>query len=123
MAADDDEKALRTFQRKAVPLLELYDEFGREESCRERTEARYGLSRADNEREHEWAPLIVMASLVHKLPNLGGLARTAEIFGAQKLVLHDRRLIKHEQFRNVAVTAEKWVPIEEVSSLLSLFSP
>ena len=34
-------------------------------------------------------PLIVFASFVNRTPNLGGLARTCEIFRAETLVVHD----------------------------------
>eukprot|EP00775_Hariotina_reticulata_P006297 gene6297-6532_t len=58
--------------------------------------------------------LIVVASLISKVPNLGGLARTAEVFGAQALVLADKRVTQQAAFTGVSVTAEHWVPIWEV---------
>jgi len=42
--------------------------------------------------------LIVVASLISKVPNLGGLARTAEVFGAQALVLADKRVTQQAGF-------------------------
>lgn len=48
-------------------------------------------ARDSHGRPHQ--PLILMAALVDKLPNLGGLARTAEIFGAEALVLSDMRVV------------------------------
>lgn len=36
--------------------------------------------------------LIVVASLISKVPNLAGLARTAEVLGAGALVLADKRV-------------------------------
>ena len=36
----------------------------------------------------------MIATLVDKLPNLGGLCRTCEIFNARKLVLADRQVLR-----------------------------
>ncbi|KAF6260973.1 hypothetical protein COO60DRAFT_830876 [Scenedesmus sp. NREL 46B-D3] len=65
--------------------------------------------------------LVVVASLISKLPNLAGLARTAEVLGAGALVLADRRVAADAAFTSISVTAERWVPIEEVkeAALLS----
>jgi tRNA guanosine-2'-O-methyltransferase len=59
--------------------------------------------------------LIVVASLVDRLPNLAGLARTCEVFRASRLVLADSRVTKDPQFASISVSAEHWVPIEEVA--------
>lgn len=55
-----------------------------------------------------------MASLIDKLPNLAGLARTCEVLGAGRLVLADVAVTKDPQFTAVSVTAEQWLPVEEV---------
>ena len=60
--------------------------------------------------------LIVVASLIDKAPNLGGLARTCEIFDAQCLVVSDREILTHREFTLLSMSAEKWVSIEEVPS-------
>ena len=57
--------------------------------------------------------LIVIASLLDKIPNLGGLARTAEIFGASKLVIGNKNVLNNRLFQTVSVTAEKWIDIDE----------
>lgn len=57
--------------------------------------------------------VIVCASLVDKVPNLGGLVRTAEVFAAEALVVPDLRLTKSVAFQAVAVTADRWVRIDE----------
>ncbi|KAK7677415.1 hypothetical protein QCA50_019633 [Cerrena zonata] len=49
--------------------------------------------------------LIVVSSLVDKPPNLGG---------AGLLTLNDIRVKNHPQFKNVAVTADYWMPMIEV---------
>ena len=57
--------------------------------------------------------LVVIASLLDKIPNLGGLARTAEIFGASKLVIGSKKVLENKLFQSVSVTAEKWIDIDE----------
>jgi tRNA G18 (ribose-2'-O)-methylase SpoU len=50
-----------------------------------------------------------------QIPNLGGLARTAEVFGARALVLSDAsRVTSDPLFTSLSVTAERWVPVVEV---------
>ena len=58
--------------------------------------------------------LIVVASLVEKVPNLGGLCRTCEIFNAAKLVVHDRKVTATPDFKSLAVSSDAWMDIDEV---------
>ncbi|RLN15678.1 hypothetical protein C2845_PM02G40530 [Panicum miliaceum] len=58
--------------------------------------------------------LIVVASLVDRIPNLAGLTRTCEVFRAAGLVVADKSILQDKQFRLISVTAEKWLPISEV---------
>lgn len=58
--------------------------------------------------------LIVVASLIDKAPNLGGLCRTCEIFGVQTLVLGNSHVMEDIQFKSLSVSAGKWMNIEEV---------
>ncbi|EEC74324.1 hypothetical protein OsI_09608 [Oryza sativa Indica Group] len=58
--------------------------------------------------------LIVVASLVDRIPNLAGLTRTCEIFKAVGLAVADKSIIEDKQFRLISVTAEKWLPMMEV---------
>ncbi|RKP32842.1 hypothetical protein METBISCDRAFT_21105 [Metschnikowia bicuspidata] len=62
--------------------------------------------------------LIVVASLVDKPPNLGGICRLCDVLGAGLLTLHDIKVKEHPQFKNVAVTAEHWMPMTEVKQEL-----
>jgi tRNA G18 (ribose-2'-O)-methylase SpoU len=62
--------------------------------------------------------LIIVASLIDKVPNLAGLARTCEVFRASKLVLADVSITTHPQFASISVSAEHWVPIEQVSPIV-----
>ncbi|AGO12955.1 AaceriADL294Cp [[Ashbya] aceris (nom. inval.)] len=59
--------------------------------------------------------LIVVASLVDKPPNLGGICRLSDVLGVGVMTVHDLRVKSHPQFKNVAVTADRWMPIEEVA--------
>ncbi|KAJ3289327.1 Tar (HIV-1) RNA binding protein 1, partial [Borealophlyctis nickersoniae] len=59
-------------------------------------------------------PLVVVASLVSKAPNLGGLCRTCEIFGAELLVVSNLKIREDQTFQTTAVTAHHWMPILEV---------
>lgn len=58
--------------------------------------------------------LIVVSSLVDKPPNLGGICRLCDVLGAGLMTVDDLRIKKHPQFKNVAVTADYWMPITEV---------
>jgi hypothetical protein len=52
-------------------------------------------------RRHE---LIVVASLIDKVPNLAGLARTAEVLGAGTLVLADIRVASDQLFTRLVTS-------------------
>lgn len=58
--------------------------------------------------------LILVASLLDRIPNLAGLARTCEVFKASSLVIADANIVHDKQFQLISVTAEKWVPMIEV---------
>ncbi|XP_037388864.1 probable methyltransferase TARBP1 [Pygocentrus nattereri] len=58
--------------------------------------------------------LLVVASLIDKPTNLGGLCRTCEIFGASALVLDSLRHVSDRQFQALSVSSELWLPLQEV---------
>ncbi|KAK8520784.1 hypothetical protein V6N13_076919 [Hibiscus sabdariffa] len=58
--------------------------------------------------------IILVASLIDRIPNLAGLARTCEVFKAQGLAVADAKIVHDKQFQLISVTAEKWVPVIEV---------
>ena len=60
--------------------------------------------------------MIVVASLIDKAPNLGGLSRTCEILGVGSLVLPSKAVVKDKEFSAVSVTSENWLPLEECQS-------
>tara|TARA_B110000305_G_C19080263_1_gene465873 strand:+ start:354 stop:611 length:258 start_codon:yes stop_codon:yes gene_type:complete len=63
--------------------------------------------------------MIVCASLIDKAPNLGGLARTCEIFALDKLIVPDLKVKKMDNFKAVSVSAGDWVDIEAVREEVS----
>ncbi|XP_001358733.4 uncharacterized protein [Drosophila pseudoobscura] len=58
--------------------------------------------------------LVVVASLIDKLPNLGGLARTCEVLGVQTLALGNKAQAGKSDFTNLSMTAEKTLNIIEL---------
>ncbi|XP_001237715.3 uncharacterized protein LOC4576628 isoform X1 [Anopheles gambiae] len=60
--------------------------------------------------------LIVVASLVNRAPNLGGLARTGEIFAIKQLVINSLQDIGNKEFQALSMTAEKWLKIGELKT-------
>lgn len=87
------------FQRKIVPWQEM--DINNELNPR-------------NTRGIERHPIIVCATFVDKIPNLAGLTRTSEIFHVEKLVISNKGVLRQDMFKSISVTAEQWMPIEEV---------
>jgi tRNA G18 (ribose-2'-O)-methylase SpoU len=58
--------------------------------------------------------LIVIASLVDRVPNLGGLCRTCEVLGVRDFVLSSLRVTEEKDFVSLSVSAEKWINVLEV---------
>jgi len=61
--------------------------------------------------EHQRHGLIILASYVKSPHTLAGLTRTGEVFAAKKLLYSDPRLVESLEFKQMAVTAEKWMPM------------
>ncbi|KAM7288999.1 putative methyltransferase TARBP1 [Ixodes scapularis] len=58
--------------------------------------------------------LVVVASLIDRIPNLGGLCRTCEVFGVSEFVLNSLKHTEDRQFQGLSVSAEKWIALNEV---------
>ncbi|KZS02969.1 putative Methyltransferase TARBP1 [Daphnia magna] len=58
--------------------------------------------------------LIVIASLVDRVPNLGGLCRTCEVLGVRDYVLSSLRITEEKDFVSLSVSAEKWINVLEI---------
>mmetsp|Transcript_28830 Transcript_28830/g.44324 ORF Transcript_28830/g.44324 Transcript_28830/m.44324 type:complete len:600 (+) Transcript_28830:3-1802(+) len=99
---ENKEASLVNFQRKIIPLdsLNLAMEETRQQSLRNAT----GRKKQD---------LIVCASLIDKVPNVAGLARTAEIFAADRLIVPDKKQTKMDNFKSISVSAGEWIQIDE----------
>lgn len=55
--------------------------------------------------------VIVMASLIDKAPNLGGLARTCEVFNIGAMTMNSETFLNDRAFLTAAASAERWLPI------------
>lgn len=60
--------------------------------------------------------LIVAATLISRAPNLGGLARTCEIFAVENYVVESLKLMESQDFTALSKTAEKWIKVSEIKS-------
>ncbi|TRY77067.1 hypothetical protein TCAL_00029 [Tigriopus californicus] len=58
--------------------------------------------------------LTLVASLIDRVPNLGGLCRTCEILGVGNFVISNKKYLKDKDFVNLSVSSHNWVPISEV---------
>lgn len=104
-----------TFQRKIVPwqnmdLGEAVNKNGKGDSG----EASEGKQQKSSPASATRQEIIIVATLLKKMPNLGGLTRTAEIFAASKLVLPSLSVLQDKTFQDLAVSADHWLPMEEV---------
>lgn len=61
--------------------------------------------------------LVVVASLIDRVPNLGGLCRTCEVLGVKDFVLSTLRVTEEKDFVSLSVSAEKWINVLEVRHL------
>ncbi|KAI8074159.1 hypothetical protein BC940DRAFT_290184 [Gongronella butleri] len=60
--------------------------------------------------------IIVVASLIDRVPNLAGLCRTCEIFNASLLIVHTLKVKDDPYFASISVSSEKWMPMAEVKA-------
>jgi tRNA guanosine-2'-O-methyltransferase len=70
------------------------------------------LAQADA-RSRRMSDLVLIASLVDKIPNLGGLCRTCEVFGVRRLVVGSLAWTETPEFRALSMSADRWVTMEE----------
>lgn len=98
-----------SFQREIIPLDALNLEL---EGLREKRMRNAAGCKKQN--------LIVCASLIDKVPNLGGLARTSEIFTADRLIVPDIKVTKMDNFKSLCAGAQDWIEIEECKEQVCL---
>ncbi|XP_072436500.1 probable methyltransferase TARBP1 isoform X1 [Chiloscyllium punctatum] len=92
-------------QKKIMPLKNSIPDKDLELICQQQT-TNFGKSSVSN--------LIIVASLIDKSTNLGGLCRTSEIFGASALVVNNMHCVNDKQFQALSVSAEQWLSVIEV---------
>merc|ERR1711976_491838 len=105
---EDNNDAVKTgdivnFQRKILPVDTL-----------NLTLENYKKEKRRNAAGRNRQSLIVCASLIEKVTNLGGITRTAEIFAAEKVLVPDAKVKKMYNFKTISVGAGEWVDIEEL---------
>jgi tRNA guanosine-2'-O-methyltransferase len=59
--------------------------------------------------------LVVVASLLHNLPNVAGLCRTCESMSCEALVVPSKVLVQSDEFLRQSVTSERWLRLLEVT--------
>lgn len=62
--------------------------------------------------------LIVIASLIDRIPNLGGLCRTCEVLGVKDFVVSSLRITEEKDFVSLSVSAERWMNMIEVREFI-----
>ncbi|XP_064403446.1 probable methyltransferase TARBP1 isoform X4 [Halichondria panicea] len=73
-----------------------------------------GLSLAGQQDKGDISGLILVTTLLSKVPNIGGLCRTCEIFGVSELVIDNAKILGDVLFQSLSVTSDKWITITEV---------
>ncbi|KAI8643710.1 hypothetical protein BD408DRAFT_341945 [Parasitella parasitica] len=73
------------------------------------------LTKSLHRKKRRCNDLIVVASLVDRLPNLAGLCRTCEIFNASQLVVPTLKIKDDVAFTSISVSSERWMPMVEVA--------
>ena len=92
------------FQTKIIPYDELQLFIDTQQSNRQQR----------NERNIPRQEIIVCASLIDKVTNLAGIARTCEIFAVKELIISDLKILKSEDFLSMSVASSNWLPIREI---------
>ena len=73
----------------------------------------------ENANEKGEQGLIVCCSLIDKPNNLGGITRTAEVFGASELIFDNLKVLNDKNYTSLAVTG-KIYPIGRVPKLIEV---
>lgn len=63
------------------------------------------------EKKRKRLDIVIMSSLVDKAPNLGGLARTCEVFNLGCMTICSEAFLNDNAFLTAAASAEKWLPL------------
>ncbi|GIY59820.1 probable methyltransferase TARBP1 [Caerostris extrusa] len=101
-SATETESLDYNFQKKIIPVKDIIEGDGNPD-----------FAMFEEKKVHKDG-LIVVASLIDRVPNLGGLCRTCEVFGVSEFVIGSFRYTEDKQFQNLSVSADKWVSMKEV---------
>jgi len=71
-------------------------------------------SRKQNAAGRRRQQVVVCASLIDKVANLAGIARTCEIFAVERLVMANLTVCTTDTFQGIAVSCTEWLPMAEV---------
>lgn len=72
------------------------------------------ISRKQNVAGRQRQQVVVCASLIDKVANLAGIARTCEIFAVERLVMSNLKVCTTDTFQGIAVSCTEWLPMSEV---------
>ena len=103
LPTDTVDVTANTLQTKRVPFDELHLNLQSE-----------ALSRQQNAAGRKRQEVVICASLIDKVTNLAGIARTCEIFAVQELVLASLGVVQSDTFQGIAVSCDQWLPMREV---------
>jgi tRNA G18 (ribose-2'-O)-methylase SpoU len=103
LLTDTVDATANTLQTKRVPFDELQLNLQSE-----------ALSRQQNAAGRKRQEVVICASLIDKVTNLAGIARTCEIFAVQELVLASLGVVQSDTFQGIAVSCDQWLPMREV---------
>lgn len=80
-------------------------------SNKETTNPKEGIFEIEETRRNS---IIIIASLITKAANIGGLTRTCEVFNAGLIVIDNVKATQDPSFLATSVSSEIWMPIKEV---------
>jgi tRNA G18 (ribose-2'-O)-methylase SpoU len=102
-AAAEATQESAVFQTKRVPFDDLH--LGIQSEL---------MSRKQNVVGRQRQQVVVCASLIDKVANLAGIARTCEIFAVERLVMSNLKVCATDTFQGIAVSCTEWLPMLEV---------
>ncbi|XP_050313876.1 probable methyltransferase TARBP1 isoform X2 [Anthonomus grandis grandis] len=74
-------------------------------------------SNLDNLNSQANSDFVLIASLISKPQNLGGLSRTCEVFGIRDITFNDAKVINDKEFKSLSMSSEGWINAIEVKEV------
>lgn len=66
--------------------------------------------------------MVLVASLLDRMPNVAGLCRTGEIFGVKEYIMSNLSTMDDAEFQAISVSAQRWIRTKQVAAhLLKLY--